>query len=78
MPTMWFSRLTGSLKKIILITVFPVALMSIFNAMSMPDLLKEVKKVDDHTVKFVLNRPEAPMIANLAMGLCLDSLSRIR
>jgi len=38
-----------------------------FNGMSMPDLLKEVVKVDDHTVKFVLNRPEAPMIANLAM-----------
>ncbi len=38
-----------------------------FNAMSMPDLLKEIVKVDDHTVKFVLNRPEAPMIANLAM-----------
>jgi dipeptide transport system substrate-binding protein len=38
-----------------------------FNGMSMPDLLKEIVKVDDHTVKFVLNRPEAPMIANLAM-----------
>ncbi|MGH6948482.1 MAG: ABC transporter substrate-binding protein [Kiloniellales bacterium] len=38
-----------------------------FNAMSMPDLLKEIVKVDDYTVKFVLNRPEAPMIANLAM-----------
>ena len=38
-----------------------------FNGMSMPDLLKEVVKVDDHTVKFVLNRPEAPMIANLGM-----------
>ena len=38
-----------------------------FNSMSMPDLLKEVVKVDDLTVKFVLNRPEAPMIANLGM-----------
>ncbi len=38
-----------------------------FNAMSMPDLLAEVEKVDDMTVKFVLTRPEAPMIANLAM-----------
>lgn len=38
-----------------------------FNAMSMPDLIKEMVKVDDLTVKFVLNRPEAPMIANLAM-----------
>ncbi|MGB5706856.1 MAG: ABC transporter substrate-binding protein [Arenicellales bacterium] len=38
-----------------------------FNGMSMPDLLKDVVKVDDMTVKFVLNRPEAPMIANLGM-----------
>jgi dipeptide transport system substrate-binding protein len=35
--------------------------------MSMPDLIKEIVKVDDYTVKFVLNRPEAPMLANLAM-----------
>ena len=38
-----------------------------FEGMSMPDLLKDVVKVDEYTVKFVLNRPEAPMIANLAM-----------
>jgi dipeptide transport system substrate-binding protein len=38
-----------------------------FNSMSMPDLIKSIEKVDDMTVKFVLNRPEAPMIANLAM-----------
>ncbi|UJQ93979.1 ABC transporter substrate-binding protein [Mariluticola halotolerans] len=38
-----------------------------FNGMSMPDLISEIVKVDDMTVKFVLNRPEAPMIANLAM-----------
>lgn len=38
-----------------------------FNSMSMPDLIKDIVKVDDYTVKFVLNRPEAPMIANLAM-----------
>jgi len=38
-----------------------------FNGMSMPDLLKSVNKVDDYTVEFVLNRPEAPMIANLGM-----------
>ncbi|MDJ0968621.1 MAG: ABC transporter substrate-binding protein [Kiloniellales bacterium] len=38
-----------------------------FNGMSMPDLLKDVVKVDDYTVKFILNRPEAPMIANLGM-----------
>ncbi|MEM7169302.1 MAG: ABC transporter substrate-binding protein [Pseudomonadota bacterium] len=38
-----------------------------FNGMSMPDLLKDVVKVDDMTVKFVLNRPEAPFIANMGM-----------
>ena len=38
-----------------------------FNGMSMPDLLKKIEKVDDYTVRFTLNRPEAPMIANLAM-----------
>ena len=38
-----------------------------FNSMSMPDLLKDVVIVDDHTVKFLLNKPNAPMIANLAM-----------
>ena len=38
-----------------------------FGGMSMPDLISVVEKVDDFTVKFVLNRPEAPMIANLGM-----------
>lgn len=38
-----------------------------FGGMSMPDLIKSVEKVDDYTVKFSLNRPEAPMIANLGM-----------
>jgi len=38
-----------------------------FGGMSMPDLISSVEKVDDHTVKFLLNRPEAPMIANLGM-----------
>jgi dipeptide transport system substrate-binding protein len=38
-----------------------------FNGMSMPSLIKNIVKVDDMTVKFVLTRPEAPMIANLGM-----------
>ncbi|MCB9966040.1 MAG: ABC transporter substrate-binding protein [Geminicoccaceae bacterium] len=38
-----------------------------FNGMSMPDLIKSIDKVDDLTVKFVLNRAEAPFLANLAM-----------
>ena len=38
-----------------------------FNSMGLQDLLKSIEKVDDHTVKFVLNQPEAPFIANMAM-----------
>ena len=38
-----------------------------FASMSMPDLLEDIEKVDEHTVRFHLSRPEAPMIANLGM-----------
>lgn len=38
-----------------------------FAGMSMPDLISAIEKLDDYTVKFVLTRPEAPMIANMAM-----------
>jgi len=38
-----------------------------FNGMGMPDLLKSVDKVDDYTVRFRLNKPEAPFIANMGM-----------
>jgi dipeptide transport system substrate-binding protein len=38
-----------------------------FDAMSMPDLIASIEKVDDMTVTFHLTRPEAPFIANLAM-----------
>ncbi len=38
-----------------------------FNSMSMPDLLADIERVDDYTVRFHLTRPEAPMIANLGM-----------
>jgi dipeptide transport system substrate-binding protein len=38
-----------------------------FQGMDMPNLLKAVEKVDDLTVKFVLNHPEAPFLANLGM-----------
>jgi dipeptide transport system substrate-binding protein len=38
-----------------------------YNSMEMPSLIKEVVKVDDNTVKFVLTRPEAPFLANIAM-----------
>jgi dipeptide transport system substrate-binding protein len=38
-----------------------------FDGMDMPVLLKDIVRVDDYTVKFVLNRPEAPFLANMAM-----------
>ncbi|MCB9947628.1 MAG: ABC transporter substrate-binding protein [Rhodospirillaceae bacterium] len=38
-----------------------------FEGMGMPDLLSSIEKVDDYTVRFVLNQPEAPFLANLGM-----------
>ncbi len=38
-----------------------------FVGMSMPDVIKSVEKVDDSTVKFTLNKPNAPFLADLAM-----------
>ncbi len=38
-----------------------------FVSMDMPSLIKEIRKDDDLTVTFVLNRPEAPFMADLAM-----------
>ncbi len=38
-----------------------------FVSMEMDVVIKEVVKVDDHTVKFILSRPEAPFLANMAM-----------
>ena len=40
---------------------------SYFNDMGMPKLLKSVDRVDEHTVRVVLNQPEAPFLSNLAM-----------
>jgi dipeptide transport system substrate-binding protein len=40
---------------------------SYFDDMDMPKLLKSVDKVDEYTVKMVLNAPEAPFLANMAM-----------
>ncbi len=37
------------------------------DGMGFPGLIKGIEKVDDLTVKFVLNRPEAPFLADLAM-----------
>ena len=38
-----------------------------FGDMGMPKLLKTVDKIDDYTLKVVLNAPEAPFLSNLAM-----------
>ncbi|WP_321340714.1 ABC transporter substrate-binding protein [Breoghania sp.] len=38
-----------------------------FGAMGLDELIKDIVKIDDYTVKLVLNRPEAPMLSNLAM-----------
>lgn len=40
---------------------------SYFTGMGLPRLLKSVDKVDEYTVKVVLNQPEAPFLSNLAM-----------
>ncbi|MCC7442781.1 MAG: ABC transporter substrate-binding protein [Bdellovibrionales bacterium] len=38
-----------------------------FDSMEMGKLIKDIKKVDDLTVVFELNTPEAPFLANMAM-----------
>ena len=38
-----------------------------FDGMGMPGLVASIEKVDDYTVKFVLNHPEAPFVSNMAM-----------
>lgn len=42
-----------------------------FAAMDMDKMIKEIVKVDDHKVKFVLNAPEAPFLANIAMSFAV-------
>jgi dipeptide transport system substrate-binding protein len=38
-----------------------------FTSMDMQNLIKNIEKVDEHTVRFDLSRPEVPFLANLAM-----------
>lgn len=38
-----------------------------FSSMGMNELIEDVVKIDDYTVKLVLTRPESPMLSNLAM-----------
>lgn len=42
-----------------------------FQGMELDKLIKEIVKVDDYTVKFKLNRPESPFLANLAMDFAV-------
>ncbi|CBW27170.1 periplasmic dipeptide transport protein precursor [Halobacteriovorax marinus SJ] len=39
-----------------------------FNGMDMGNLIKDIIKVDEHTVKITLTKPEAPFLANMAMS----------
>ena len=39
-----------------------------FDSMEMGKLIKSIDKVDEHTVRFVLNQPETPFLANMAMA----------
>ncbi|WP_062231191.1 ABC transporter substrate-binding protein [Aureimonas sp. N4] len=45
----------------------PGAAWEYYASMSMPDIVKSIEKVDDLTVRFTLNKPYAPFIANVAM-----------
>jgi dipeptide transport system substrate-binding protein len=38
-----------------------------FASMEMDKTIKEIKKIDDYTIEFILSRNEAPFLANLAM-----------
>ncbi|SUB74022.1 Dipeptide-binding protein [Pluralibacter gergoviae] len=49
-----------------------------FEGMGLPDLISEVKKVDDNTVQFVLTRPESPFLRRSGNGLRLHSVQRVR
>jgi dipeptide transport system substrate-binding protein len=40
---------------------------SYFNDMNMPKLIKSLERVDDYTIRFTLNQPEAPFLSDLAM-----------
>jgi len=41
-----------------------------WNSMSMSEIVKDVRKVDDMTVEIELFRPNAPFLSNLAMNFC--------
>ncbi len=41
-----------------------------WNSMSMSDIVKDVRKIDDYTVAIDLKRPNATFLSNLAMNFC--------
>lgn len=45
----------------------PGATFDYFRDLGMPDLIRAIEKIDDHTVRIRLTRAEAPFLANLAM-----------
>lgn len=47
---------------------FPGANWEMFNAMDMPTVIKDIVKVDEMTVKFVLKQPDASLPAKLALN----------
>eukprot|EP01031_Cornospumella_fuschlensis_P052423 gene52423-64080_t len=47
---------------------FPGANWEMFNAMDMPSVIKDIVKVDEKTVKFVLKQPDASLPAKLALN----------
>lgn len=47
---------------------FPGANWEMFNAMEMPAAIKAITRVDDRTVKFVLNQPDASLPSKLALN----------
>ncbi len=42
-----------------------------FTNMELTEMIKSIEKVNDSTVKFVLNQPNAPFIANMAMSFAV-------
>jgi dipeptide transport system substrate-binding protein len=38
-----------------------------FDSLELPKIIKDIQRVDDYTVKFILTRPEAPLLSDLAM-----------
>ncbi len=50
---------------------------SYFGDMAFPKLLAAIDKVDDHTVKFTLTKPNAPFLADLAMDFA-SIMSKLR